>query len=279
MNVKSVCERLGMTRQNYYSKRRRRQRRAVDAEKVVGMVLGKRRKSPRLGTRKLHYLLADDFIRDGLHIGRDRLLEIMRENDMLVRRKRGRIHTTNSRHNLPLFGNRAKDLVLTGPNQLWVADITYIRTMEGMMYLSLITDAYSRKVVGSHLGDNLETEGCLNALEMALSDLPEESFPMHHSDRGCQYASHLYVNRLTECGLPISMTEQNHCYENALAERMNGIFKDEYEMDRSFVTKAQARNAFAQAGETYNTERPHLSLNYKFPSEIHAMKQKGGAIR
>jgi putative transposase len=157
------------------------------------------------------------------------------------RRQRERVRTTNSRHSLPVFTNLAKGLDLTGPNQLWVADITYIRSAEGYLYLSLITDGYSRKIVGSHLDNTLETEGCLRALDMALKSLPAGSHPVHHSDRGCQYASHLYVNRLRAHGLPVSMTEENHCYENAKAERVNGILKGEYEMDRVFASKSHAR--------------------------------------
>ena len=138
------------------------------------------------------------------------------------------------------------------------------------MYAALITDVYSRKIVGAHIGDTLEAEGCLAALEQALEGLPEGCYPLHHSDRGCQYCCHAYIERLQAKGLEISMTEVAHCYENALAERVNGILKQEYEMDRTFRTKAQARKALEQAVWLYNHRRPHLSLDYRTPEEVHA---------
>jgi putative transposase len=203
-------------------------------------------------------------------IGRDRFFEVLAENDLLVVPKPAKPHTTNSRHSLPVFHNLLMGKLLNAPNEAWVSDLTYIRTDEGFLYASLITDAFSRKIVGSHIGDNLEAEGCLQALDQALSELPEGQIPLHHSDRGCQYCCHEYVDRLQERGLAISMTEIMHCYENALAERVNGILKQEYEMDRTFHTKAQAKKAFEQAVYLYNNRRPHLKLNYRFPSDVHA---------
>lgn len=263
-----------MTRQNYHARRRERQKRDLAAEAVVERVRRERRQSPRLGGRKLYYLLDHELRDAGVVLGRDRFFTVLRENGLLVERKRGRPHTTNSRHNLPVFTNLAKGLELTGPNQLWVADITYIRSSEGFLYLSLITDAYSRKIVGSHLDNTLETAGCLHALDMALKELPAGCYPIHHSDRGSQYASHLYVNKLHANGLQVSMTEENHCYENALAERVNGIMKGEYEMDRLFPSKFQAQAVFKQSKWIYNNARPHLSLNYAFPSIIHEGREE-----
>lgn len=188
---------------------------------------------------------------------------------MLVQHKPARARTTNSRHSLPVFRNLLAGMDLQAPNEAWVSDLTYIRTDEGFLYAALITDAYSRKIVGSHIGDNLEAEGCLVALNRALSQLPKDRRPIHHSDRGCQYCCHEYVEHLQRRGLAISMTEVMHCYENALAERVNGILKQEYEMDRTFRTKAQARGAFEEAVWLYNYRRPHLSLGYQFPAAAH----------
>ena len=151
-----------------------------------------------------------------------------------------------------------------------MSDLTYIRTEEGFLFAAVIMDRFSRKIVGSHIGDSLEAEGCLRALEMALTVLPQGRFPIHHSDRGCQYCCHDYVNRLQQMGLPISMTEVMHCYENAAAERVIGILKQEYELDRSFRTKEQAAKAFVQAVFLYNYRRPHLCLNYRTPAQCHA---------
>jgi transposase InsO family protein len=158
---------------------------------------------------------------------------------------------------------------LTGPNQAWAADQTYIRTLEGFLYLSLLTDMWSRKIVGFHVGVSLETEGALGALAMALASLGNGAKPVHHSDRGCQYASHLYVDTLKEAGLQISMTEVLHCYENAMAERVNGILKQEYYLGSCFRNKQQAKAAIIEAIYLYNTRRPHTSLGYETPEKMH----------
>ena len=162
-----------------------------------------------------------------------------------------------------------KGLELTGANQVWVSDITYIRTREDFVYLSLITDKYSKKVVGFHVGRTLSAEDTLQALQMALESLPEGVCPIHHSDRGCQYCSHAYVKRLEDHGLAISMTEENHCAENAMAERMNGILKQEYFLNHEFRTVAQARQAVKEAVHLYNTRRPHRTLKLRTPEQIH----------
>lgn len=258
-----------MSRQNYYAARRLRQRRQIDEQLILELVKRERQLQPRLGGRKLLSLLEADFAEADISIGRDRFFELLAGYDLLVVPKQSVPHTTNSRHSLPVFENLMSGKVLTGPNEAWVSDLTYIRTDEGFLYAALITDAYSRKIVGAHIGDSLEAEGCLAALEQALAALPTGKHPVHHSDRGCQYCCHEYVGRLQARGLPISMTQVMHCYENAQAERVNGILKQEYELDRRFRTKVQARKAFEQAVWLYNHRRPHLKLNYRFPAEVH----------
>jgi len=268
-SVSVLCLRVGMSRQNYYAARRLRQRRQVDEAMVLELVRRERRMQPRLGGRKLLHLLREDFSEAGVNLGRDRFFELLAESDMLVIPKPGAPRTTNSRHSLPVFANLLAGQVLSAPNEAWVSDLTYIRTDEGFLYAALITDAYSRKIVGAHIGDSLEAEGCLLALEQALATLPAGKYPIHHSDRGCQYCCHEYVERLQTRELPISMTQVMHCYENAQAERVNGILKQEYELDRRFRTKEQARKAFEQAVWLYNHRRPHLRLNYRFPADVH----------
>lgn len=258
-----------MSRQNYYACRRSRRRRVVDKDLVIELVRAQRQLQPRIGGRKLLHLLHRDLTERGVRVGRDRFFETLRAAGMLVKHKPRRARTTNSRHSLPVFHNLLAGRKLQAPNEAWVSDLTYIRTAEGFLYAALITDAYSRKIVGAHIGDNLEAEGCLVALDRALSQLPGDKRPIHHSDRGCQYCCHEYVGHLQRRRLPISMTEVMHCYENALAERVNGILKQEYEMDRTFRTKAQARAAFDQAVWLYNYRRPHLALGYQFPAEMH----------
>jgi putative transposase len=264
-----LCERVEMSRQNYYAARRLRQRRQVDEDLIVELVKRERRMQPRLGGRKLRHLIQADLDEVGVAIGRDRFFEVLAEHDLLVVRKPGTPRTTNSRHSLPVFHNLLAGNRFEVPNEAWVSDLTYIRTDAGFMYAALITDVVSRKIVGAHIGDNLEAEGCMKALDQALSELPEGKHPIHHSDRGCQYCCHAYVERLQARGLGISMTEIMHCYENAMAERVNGILKQEYEMDRTFRTKEQAKRAFEQAVWLYNHRRPHLSLGYRFPADVH----------
>jgi transposase InsO family protein len=195
----------------------------------------------------------------------------LREKGLLVPPLPKSPRTTRFEPSLPVFHNLVAGLILTGPNQAWAADITYVRADEGFLYLSLITDMWSRKIVAFHAGDSLETEGALFALAMALSSLKHGERPVHHSDRGCQYASHLYVGKLQEAGLQISMTEELHCYENALAERVNGILKQEYHIGCCFRNKEQAKEAVKQAVYLYNTRRPHMSLDYQTPEKMHSI--------
>ena len=269
ISIGKLCERTGMSRQNYYKRRAARGRKAVDEDLVVQLVKRERQQQSRLGVRKLHHILSDDLHESGVEVGRDRMFEILRSHDLLVEPLPKSPRTTNSRHSLPVFRNLVAELVTTGPNQVWASDLTYIRTAEGFEYLSLNMDLHSRKVVGFHCGDDLSTAGCLEALEQALADLPEDSHPIHHSDRGCQYCSHDYVRRLMDRGLTPSMTEENHCAENATAERLNGILKQEYGLGWEFRTRAQARAAVEQAVWLYNNRRPHTSLQLKTPVEVH----------
>ena len=261
-----------MSRQNYYARRRERERRRVDGELVVALVKRERQLQPRLGTRKLHHKLKGELAEAGVKLGRDRLFEELRGRDLLLEPVRAASpRTTQSYHNLPVSRNRIKDLEVRGPNEVWVSDISYLRTEEGYLFMSLITDRYSRKIVGWNAGDTLEAIGCVRALEQALAELPEWAKPIHHSDQGCQYCSHEYVRRLEQAGLAMSMTESNHCAENALAERMNGILKQEYGLGQVLRTKAQGRQAVAQAVWLYNTQRPHTALGYRFPAQVHEL--------
>jgi transposase InsO family protein len=261
-----------MTPANYYARRRRRQRRQVDGELVVELVRAERRLQPRLGTRKLRVVIQGQLEAAAVKVGRDRLFEILRTAGLLVAPLSSDYpRTTDSYHCLPVFTNQIKDRVLTKPNEVWVSDLTYLRTGEGFLYLALVTDKYSRKIVGYHCGDTLEAVGCIRALDMALAELPEGVWPMHHSDRGSQYCCHEYVNRLAARGLGTSMTGQDHCAENALAERMNGILKGEYGLGRQMQAKAQARQAVDQAVNLYNTRRPHTALGYRYPEAVHSL--------
>jgi transposase InsO family protein len=188
---------------------------------------------------------------------------------MLVKPRKRYARTTDSRHGFNIHPNLAEGFTPTGKNQLWVSDITYIRTMSGFLYLALITDAYSRKIVGYDISDSLELEGALRALRKALSSLPADHRLIHHSDRGIQYCTHAYVNKLKSKGIRISMAGKGNCYENAMAERVNGILKQEYYLDQRFNMKTLAIKACKQAVKIYNTHRLHMSLGYKTPEYVH----------
>lgn len=270
--MSGICRKVKISRQNYYARRKARQRQAVDSGLVLALVIQERKIQPRLGTRKLHFLLKGMLAKEGVKLGRDRFFEVLRQGELLLERLPAAYpHTTNSYHGLPVFTNRIKDLEVTQSNQVWVGDLTYLRTEAGFLYLSLLTDKSSRKVVGYHCGDTLEAQGSVEALKKALVDLPKGAKPIHHSDRGTQYCCHEYVKLLSTRGLGISMTENNHCAENALAERMNGILKSEYALGQEFKTKECARLAVDQAVHLYNTRRPHTALAYKTPEEAHQL--------
>jgi len=271
VTVQRVCRKLGMTRQNYYARRKQRQRREVDEQLLVGLARLERSLQPRLGTRKLRVLLEGELAQAGVQIGRDRFFEVLRKHGLLLERRRSQTpRTTQSYHTLPVFRNLLKGLQVSSVNQVWVGDLTYLRTEEGFMFLALLTDVMSRHIVGHHFGDSLESVGCQQALQMALQRLPKDARPIHHTDRGSQYCCHPYVELALGAGLKMSMTEVDHCAENALAERMNGILKCEYGLDRTFANKAQSRTAVDQAIELYGTRRPHTVLNNQFPADVYA---------
>jgi putative transposase len=259
-----------MTPQNYYARRSVWSRDEVDVELVLELVRAERKEQPRLGWRKIYYLIQRELKQAGVKMGRDRLFEELGKAGLLVERKRSEWpKTTNFNPNLPVFKNLIKRYKPTERNQIWVSDITYIRTREGFMYLGLITDKWSRKIVGFHLGESLETGGVLKALGMALKGLKRSEKPIHHSDRGCQYASHAYVNVVEKAGMRMSMTEKNHSAENALAERVNGILKQEYWLDANFENKPEAKQATIQGVSLYNNRRPHTALGFKTPEQVH----------
>jgi transposase InsO family protein len=264
-----------MTPQNYYARRCAWRRREVDVQLVLELARAERRHQPRLGVRKLYHLIGVELKAAGVKMGRDRLFEELRKVGLLVERRLSEWpKTTHFDPSLPVFKNLIKRRSVTGRNQVWVADITYIRTQEAFLYLGLITDQWSRKIVGFHLGETLETGGVLKALAMALKGLKRGERPIHHSDRGCQYASHAYVERVTHAGLKMSMTEKNHSAENALAERVNGILKQEYFLDANFAGKSQARSAVVQTVGLYNHRRPHTALGMKTPGMVHDAELK-----
>ena len=269
VNVSSLCTAAGMSRPNWYKGRKMRERRQVDERLVIELVKRERKQHPRSGGRKLQTILRPDLADASISLGRDRIFAILRRHGLLVPPLPRSSKTTNSQHSMEVFHNRLKEMVVTAPNQAWVSDITYIRTESSFVYLALIMDRYSRKIVGYHCGESLEALEAIRALENALADLPDNCRPVHHSDRGCQYCCHEYVRRLLDRGLTISMTETEHAAENAHAERLNGILKQEYGLGMTFLNLEHARLAVDQAVWKYNHRRPHLSLSMRVPAEVH----------
>lgn len=259
---------FGLKRDAWYKYIRRSEKREKVKAQVVSMVKQERKEQPRVGGRKLHEVLQPAFAAANLKVGRDYLFDILREHDMLIKRKRSTCRTTYSLHRFYTYKNQVKDMTVTRPNQVWVSDITYIRTVSGFCYLALITDMYSRKIVGYDMSDSLELAGCLRALKKALKAARPATRLVHHSDRGFQYCSNQYVDELKKRNIQISMTEENHCYENAIAERVNGILKDEFYLDQVFYSISHARDAVKNAIEIYNSKRLHLSLGYKTPNFV-----------
>lgn len=241
---------------------------------VLQLVAELRSVHPVIGTRKLYALLQPQLQEIGLQIGRDALFNLLRENGYLMRRRRRKVMTTWSKHPFRKYRNLIRNFIPTAPNQLWVSDITYLKTQQGFVYVSLITDAYSRKIVGYDLSDNLESVNALHALQMALQATVEPLDRLiHHSDRGIQYCCHDYVNLLQQQHIQISMTENGDPLENAIAERINGIIKNEYLLQQPILNKQHAMQLLKQTVMVYNKHRPHLSCNMLTPDEIHQQHQ------
>lgn len=234
--------------------------------KLVGDI---RRYQPRIGGKKLYRLLKADLDKLESNIGRDKFFDILRKRGLLVKRRKKHVITTESWHRFHKYKNRLKGKHLTGPNQAYASDITYLRTCEGFMYLFLQTDVWSRMITGWNLSESLAIDGAIRALQMTIKQCPKPQGVIHHSDRGIQYCCKEYVEILNRHKMDISMTEENHCYENAMAERVNGILKQEFLLDEEFANKASALKAVKEAIESYNTRRPHWSLNLYTPQLVH----------
>ncbi len=226
-------------------------------------------KMPRIGTRKLLYLIKEDLKQLKIKIGRDVLFNFLRAEHLLIKPKRSYIKTTNSKHWMKKYPNLVKNIKVLKPEQVWVSDITYIKTDAGSCYLSLVTDAYSKKIMGYELSNNLSVEGPLKALIMALKGRKYSHKLIHHSDRGLQYCSSDYTNKLKEHQITISMTENGDPYENAIAERINGILKYEFLLIEGFKNHLQAIEAVKESVLIYNNERPHLTCNLLTPEKAH----------
>ena len=263
---------MGLSRQAYYQGQRRHAQRECRAEVVVQMVRDRRLRQPRLGTRKLHHVLREPLAQAGIGLGRDALFDVLRNAGMLVAQRRAYHKTTDSHHRFRRHPNLLKagehQVRATACEQVWVADITYLPTNDKFVYLSLVTDAYSRKIVGWHVHDSLQTEPVAQALKMALRTRQSQQRLVYHSDRGIQYCSSYYQGIHQRHGLACSMTDGYDCYQNALAERVNGILKGELLLQRP-ADLEQTRRMVHESVQIYNAERPHLALKMQTPDEVH----------
>lgn len=268
-SLRTSCRLLGYTRQAYYKRRVVAEEKALGAELILQEVVRIRTMQRRVGVRKLHHMMASFTHEHSVEMGRDALYDLLRDHSMLVRRRRRRgPRTTFSAFWMRHYPNLAKDFTPVTSNQLWVSDITYIRVNDGFAYLSLVTDAYSRKIVGYCLNNDLTAKGPATALRMALRNNRERDGLIHHSDRGLQYYSSQYM-KLIGKRIRISMSEKSDPLENAIAERVNGILKQEL-LAKSFTSFVEATRQVAQAVTTYNHLRPHLSIDMLTPNQAHA---------
>lgn len=263
------CSLLGVSRQAYYDRLEREGIQAVLTTVIINAVLEIRAYLPKSGFRQLQYELKDLLAEH--NIGRDKFLQMLRQAGLLQQIKRGGTRTTFSAHGLFVYQNLIDNLLITNILQVWVVDITYIRTTVGFVYLALVTDSFSRKIVGYDASDSLELEGSLRALQQAVKGIPKKikHSLIHHSDRGSQYCSHVYIQYLCSQGIRISMAATGNCYENPQAESMNGRLKVEFLLDSTFPSKQAAYTAIANAVLMYNTKRPHGRIAGEKPTSLH----------
>lgn len=268
-SIQTLCSLLGYSRQAYYKFVKHAEKEALQHDLILQEVLKIRKPLKRLGTRKLLFKM-EGFLREHhIEIGRDAMFDLLATHKLLIRKRKRRVPvTTFSDHRMRKYPNLIVDLIPTAPNQLWVSDITYITLKDNFAYLSLITDAYSRKIVGFYLSETLSADGCIKALQMALKNNPQLGRLIHHSDRGSQYCCADYVSIHDKHFIKISMTQSGDPLENAIAERVNGILKDEL-LEKIYINYQKAKQAIAAAISIYNYQRPHSSIDMLTPIEAH----------
>jgi len=259
---------FGMSRQSYYRSGWRTKQRQDVASQVVCMVQNIRLDLPKVGTRKLYHMLREPL--QELGVGRDKLFAILQANNMLIKPTRSYRTTTNSKHMFRKHRNLVSGLVPTRPEQVWVSDITYIGNRGNHSYLSLVTDAYSKKILGYDVSESLHAEGCIRALKMAIKNREYLNKPLiHHSDRGIQYCCNQYQKQINMHGIRCSMTESYDPYANAIAERVNGILKQEFMLEDYHVNTAVMKKIVTQSIQRYNELRPHMSCEMLTPNQMH----------
>lgn len=270
LSKEALCRLFGKTRHALYDHLWRKEDDSVAEEIILQLVHRIREKLPRVGTRKLLFLLHPELKSHHIDIGRDALFDLLAAHKLLIRQRKRKIVTTNSRHWMRKYANLIQKLVISRPEQLWVSDITFIRMKNQWGYLSMITDAFSRKIMGISFRSDMLAQGCVDALHMALSNRQYRDYKLiHHSDRGSQYCSKDYIDLLDSENISVSMTEKGDPYENALAERMNGIIKNEFNLYSSALNFEDTYQLIVQSVDSYNNIRPHSSCDYLTPSKAH----------
>jgi len=264
-----ICRLFGKTRQGWYEQCERKEDRSLEAIIILKLVEEIRLTLPRVGVRKLLYMLQPRIEEHDIKFGRDKLYDLLGHHGLLLRYRRRKPYTTDSNHPYRKYPNLIRELILTRPGQLWVSDITYLRLTRGFCYLSIVTDAYSRKIIGHQVHPTLASEGAVKALITAVNTLKRRETLIHHSDRGVQYCCADYVQMLEHYNIRISMTENGDPYENAIAERVNGILKGEFGLEKTFFSIEQAIIATDEAVNAYNYKRPHASCDYLTPADAH----------
>jgi putative transposase len=269
MGIGPLCRLFGKSRQAFYNREWHFAEKEEVEIKVLELVAQVRRELPGLGIHKLYRILFQPLRTNGLKIGRDKLLEILRKHGLLITFKRRNPKTTQSNHWFRKYPDLAKSLAVTHSEQMWVADITYVCVGYDFNYLSIITDAYSKKIMGYCLHPYLTNEGTLHALKMAVSNRTCKTTLTHHSDRGVQYCSYDYIKILKDSAIQISMTQNGEAYENPIAERINGILKTEFKLNQVFISRSQAMLKVKSSIEAYNNLRPHMSCSLLTPAKAH----------
>ena len=268
MSLSKSCRLIGISRQAIYQQRQRWRNRQNELKPVLKLVMSIRRTLPRLGGRKLYFLIKPELERQEIKLGRDVFFDFLRQNNLLIEPRRRYTKTTHSKHWMRKHPNLFQDLKITRSEQAFVSDITYIESQQKVHYLSLVTDAFSRKIVGYELSDDMKTTSVIKAMEKAIQGRKTKKSLLHHSDRGLQYCAELYQRMLSKNNIQPSMTDGYDCYQNALAERVNGILKQEFLLQK-YENKETLQKVLDESIYAYNHYRPHLSLDMKTPNEVH----------
>ena len=265
-----MCRLFGFSKQAYY--KRINHLKSPDYSEVKKLVMNVRTQLPKSGGRKFFHMISGDLRQKKIKMGRDKLFSYLRSEHLLVAKKKKYHKTTNSKHWMRKYPNLVKEVTINRPEQVWVADITYLQVKKKHYYLHLITDAYSKRIVGFQLADNMLAATTLKALENAVSEREYKEELIHHSDRGLQYCSSIYTQKLLNSNIKISMTEQYYPYENAVAERVNGILKDEFGFDNVFENYERLELQVLQSIALYNQLRPHMSIDLLTPNQAHKQR-------